>query len=421
MSASRSARVAVAVAVLAAVALPAVTGTASAAPVLPVITPVPFAAAAPGAIPAQTKPDDVTVLDGHVFTPFQNGVGPNGESASGGGSQSTVAEYDATGHQVATYLLTGRCDGLTADPARHRVLASINEDSNSSLAVITPANATAAGSITSYAYSPSPAETSSTDTSSHGGTDSLAVSPQGRIFVSHSNPNTGVTGTAAVDEVTLTGSTAVLTKVLAVDGTATDAITGLPATLALTDPDSNRYLPADAPVLPGTLLQVAQGDSKIIEISAAGTTDQQVKQLALTSAEPGTAAPTIDDVVEVTGPGTLYAVDQGAGTIQTIDTNGLRPGTLVVAQPAAPADNTTTPTTPATPGQLGVLDPTTGVISHFPNTFTSPKGLAFVPREATPPPPLPETTTAVLLPLAALGLLAIATTTRGRRRRATSA
>jgi hypothetical protein len=65
-------------------------------------------------------------------------------------------------------------------------------------------------------------------------------------------------------------------------------------------------------------------------------------------------------------------VDQGAGTLQTIDTSGFTPGTLVVAQPA---DSTTVP---PTAGQLGVLDPTTGVITHFSNTFNSPKGLVFV-------------------------------------------
>jgi hypothetical protein len=81
--------------------------------------------------------------------------------------------------------------------------------------------------------------------------------------------------------------------------------------------------------------------------------------------------PTIDDLVEVTGPGTLYVVDQGAGTIQTIDTSGFAPGTIVVAQPLDSGNS----------GQLGVLDPVTGVITHFSNTFNSPKGLLFVPGE----------------------------------------
>jgi len=414
MSASRPARASVAAAVVAAVALPVFTSTASAATVLPVITPVPFAAAAPGATPAQSKPDDVTVLDGHVFTPFQNGVGPNGEPTSGGVTQSTVAEYDAAGTQVATYLLTGRCDGLTADPVNHRVLASINEDSNSSLAVITPTTRTAAGTITSYTYSPSPTQTSSTDTTAHGGTDSLSLGPDGSVYVSHSNPNTGVAGTAAIYQVTLSGRTAALRTVLAVDAAATDAVTGQPVTLALTDLDSNRYIPGSAPVLPGTLLQVAQGDHQLLEVTAPGTPGQQVKQLTLTNAEPNTAPPTPDDIVEVTGPGTLYTVDQGAGTIQSIDTSGFTPGTLVVAQPADAS------TSPATPGRLGVLDPATGIITHFPNTFSSPKGLAFVPKAATPPTAVPELTSPALLPLAALGLLGLlgaATTQRTRRRR----
>jgi hypothetical protein len=100
---------------------------------------------------------------------------------------------------------------------------------------------------------------------------------------------------------------------------------------------------------------------------------QQLQRLLLINAETPSLQPTIDDIAEITGPGTLYVVDQGADTVQTIDTANFTPGTLVVAQPA---DSTTTP---PTVGQLGVLDPTTGVITHFTNTFNSPKGLVFVP------------------------------------------
>jgi hypothetical protein len=69
---------------------------------------------------------------------------------------STIVAFDPkSGAVVAKYSVTGRCDGLTADPIHHRLLASVNEDNNSSLYVITPGNPTAKH----YTYSPEPAET----------------------------------------------------------------------------------------------------------------------------------------------------------------------------------------------------------------------------------------------------------------------
>ena len=128
-----------------------------------------------------------------------------------------------------------------------------------------------------------------------------------------------------------------------------------------------------APVLPGTLLQVSQADHQLVIVHHPGEPDQSLGRLVLKNAE-NTTKPTIDDVVEITGPGTLYLVDQATGTLQTVATGGFRRGSLVVAQPAD-SGNT---------GQLGILDPSTGTITHFPNTFSSPKGLAFVPAPTGP-------------------------------------
>jgi hypothetical protein len=184
--------------------------------------------------------------------------------------------------------------------------------------------------------------------------------------------------TAAEYTLQLRGTTAYLTPFFHVDSPAIDVVTGKPVKLALTDPDSNRFVPAGSPVLSNSLLQVAQGDGQIV-IERQPTSDRPERQrLLLTNAETPSLQPTIDDVAEVTGPGTLYVVDQGADTVQTIDTADFTPGTLVVAQPS---DSTTTP---PTVGQLGILDPTTGVITHFPNTFNSPKGLVFVPAGTAP-------------------------------------
>jgi hypothetical protein len=336
-------------------AVPMAAGLAGASPALPVITPQPFAAGATG----QTLPDDITWLDGNVFVTFQNGVPSTGPGPTGP-QNSTIVEFDRSGHQVATWSLRGRCDGLTADPARDQVLATVNEDANSYFATISPQNPPPA----TYTYQPSPEE------AGNGGTDSITIGPGGAIYIAHSNPSPTSPDTAALYEANLVGSTAQLTPVFEVDSTATDIVTGKSVQLALTDPDSNRYIPRDDPVFGGSILQDSQGDGQIVIVDHPGTAQQALRLLPLSNAENPGLQPTIDDMVEVTGPGTLYVVDQGADTIQTIDTSTFTPGTIVIAQPNDSGNV----------GQLGVLNPTTGAITHFSNTFNSPKGLLFIPR-----------------------------------------
>jgi len=343
-----------------------VSATSSGATSLRVITPQPFAAGNPTSAPPQLKPDDIAVLGGNLYVTYQNGVGPDGSPSSTGVFQSTVVEYSSAGAVVQSWLLLGRCDGLGADPLHNRVLASVNEDNNSSLFSITPGNPTPFH----YSYYPNPSELAGTETSPNGGTDSISVTPRGTIYIAHSNPDPGVPNTAAVYTVTLSGTNALLKPVFHVNSTVEDVVTHTFVKLALTDPDSNRLIPATAPVLPGAFLQDSQGDGQVIIKQPRSL----LERLVLKNAETPTLQPTIDDLVEVTGPGTLYVVDQGADTVQTIDTSEFAPGTIVIAQPAD------TTTTPVTVGQLGVLDPTTGVITHFPNTFNSPKGLVFVPK-----------------------------------------
>jgi hypothetical protein len=351
-------------------AVPALTGSAKAAGGLPPISPQLFATADPTATPPQSKPDDVVTLGGNVFVTFQNGVGPDGGPSSTGVFQSTVVEYSHAGAVLQSWLLLGRCDGLGADTKNNRVFASVNEDNNSSLYVITPGVTT----TSHYGYDPNPSQTSTGETSPNGGTDSISVSSAGVIYLAHSNPDPGFPSTAATYTVTLTGTTANLTPLFRVNSTARDAVSGQTVKLALTDPDSSTLIPTNDAVLPGRLLQGSQGDGVVVIVRRPGSDTQRLTRLVLKNAETPSLQPTVDDSAEVTGPGTLYLVDQNAGTVLTIDTANVVAGTLVVAQPS---DSTTNP---PTVGQLGVLDPTTGIITHFPNTFTSPKGLMFVPR-----------------------------------------
>lgn len=354
----------------------------------------------------QTKPDDITALGGRLYVAFQNNAGKDGSPT---GSTSTVVAFDpATHNQVATWTLPGRCDGLTA---AHGVLyATVNEDNNSSLYVITPTSPSPAH----YTYSPNPAEQSASETSSNGGTDSVTIGTDGTVYVAHSNPDPGVGNTAAIYTMTLSGTTASLTRLFGVQDPAKflNPPVPAPAQLSLSDPDSNRFIPVSAPVLGGTLVQVSQADSQLVLVSSPHTPQQHLSALNLTNGDVNTnTRPQLDDIEEVTGPGTLYVVDQQNAKIFSVDTTSVKPGTLFVSQPApGTGDNANT-------ADLGTVDPTTGVVTHFNTGLGSPKGLLFVP--ATQAPVVPESRTIVLLPLsfAAIGGAVIIL----RRRRSTVA
>ena len=329
-----------------------------------------FAAAPSG----YKNPDDITRLGGLVFVAYQNNAGATGAPA---GSKSDVVAFDLESGQVEQhYVLPGRVDGLTADRFHREVIATVNEDLNSSLYVIKN------GTAKHYTYSPSPAETGSDGT--NGGTDAVSVADNGTIYVAHSNPDVtqpAPNNTAAVYTIKLSGSTAKLTPVFGVNDVAAviNPAPGAPASapLGLTDPDSNRWVRGHDG---GTLIQDAQADSKLVFVTDLADKTPTVKQLNLTNAvQPtgGAATPQLDDIVPAGGEGTLFVVDQKAGNIYWANTSGVKEGTLFVSQPAPKAGDL--PNDPA----LGVVDPKTGVVTHLSVgvTLVSPKGLLFIPGD----------------------------------------
>ena len=77
--------------------------------------------------------------------------------------------------------VAGKTDGVTADPDTHTVIATVNEDANSSLYAITPGRG---GGVQHYLYNePLP---------HNGGTDAISV-VNGQLYISASAP--GTTGT----------------------------------------------------------------------------------------------------------------------------------------------------------------------------------------------------------------------------------
>jgi hypothetical protein len=331
----------------------------------PGLTPTPFLAPPPiepGSPTSASNPDDITRLGELLYVTWQNGVGPDGTPTNPkAGPFSTIAAYRAdTGKLVTTYKVDGRCDGLTADPMHKRVLGTVNEDSNSSLFAIDPAQPT----LHHYSYSNPPTGPQQND----GGTDAISIAPDGTKYVAHSNPSGD---TAAVYTLSLSGSTASLTPYFGVNDTAPVINPGpqgpRSAPLGLTDPDSNRFLPGDGG---GTLVQVAQGDHKLVLATRGQRQKPQLRQLLLSNAN-GVGQPTLDDLVRVNGAGPLLVVDQKGNKVYSIDTGKLRPGTVIVSQPAGDTSK------PA----LAVVNLSTGVVTDLNTSFVSPKGLLVMPAD----------------------------------------
>jgi hypothetical protein len=315
-----------------------------------------------------TQPDDIAALGGHLYVGFQNGVGPQGEVAPSGNLDSTLVEFTTTGSVVKMWDMTGKIDGMGADPTGGRVFASVNEDSKSSLYVVS------GGTVTHYAYAQSPLP-------HMGGTDAISVY-QGKILVSASAPGTSGKAPAnapAVYVVTLntTAKTAAVAPFFAKNATAT-AVNGSSAgkmvTLALTDPDSNMVMPSGSPKFAGDFMLNSQGDLQLIFAGASGTSLQVLKL----------SNPVDDSAVATSATGTLYTTDSGADSVDAL-TGAFKPGTVYTAVApcnanSAPAVCPVSGSTTYGPNYLGTINLTTGAVSKATETGpVTPKGMIFVP------------------------------------------
>ncbi len=355
------------------------------------LTPVVFAQAPAGA----SKPDDITAMSGVMYVTYQNNAGSDGMPA---GSKSTVVALDGTGAVIQTWSITGRVDGLTADPVHRRILATANEDLNSTLFLITPGSK----ALQHLTYSPDPAQKGSDGT--NGGTDSVSVGSDGTVYVAHSNPEAKLrvpNNPAAVYRLTVSGASAKLTPLFNVNDTARainpDRGSPTNAPLGLTDPDSNRLIAGSSG---DVLIQDAQADSTLVFAThlSSGTPKLSRLNLVNAGAQVGGPTPQVDDIERVTGPGTLYVADQGSGRIYRMDTASVSPGTYFVSQPK--------PSKGDLPNRadVGTLNIHSGVVTALHTGLVSPKGLLFIPAPATttnPPTPPAGTTPAAAGPSAA--------------------
>jgi hypothetical protein len=312
-----------------------------------------------------SQPDDIVTLGGNLYVGFQNNVGSQGEASGSGNLDSTLVEFTPAGSRVNQWDMQGKIDGMGADPATGQVIATVNEDSKSSLYTVSN------GTMTHYTYTKSPLP--------HlGGTDAVAVL-NGKILISASAPGTSGKAPAsapAVYSATLNAGTktATLAPFFADNAMATGvngANAGKKAALALTDPDSSALVPASSSAFAGDFVLNSQGDQELIFSGASGQNLQVLK------------IPTpVDDIAWATSAtGTLYTTDSGSNTVDAV-TGPFAPGTLYTAVTPCNANNA--PNSCPGPGfpanSLGTINLKTGAISEVPvSGVFAPKGLIFVP------------------------------------------
>ena len=318
-----------------------------------------------------TQPDDITMIGGNLFAGFQNGVGPQGQASTDGNRDSTIVEFRPNGTVVSQWDIRGKCDGLTADPYTGQVIATVNEDANSSLYSIDPWS----GQVTHYWYSrPLP---------HHGGTDAISFY-HGQMLISASAP--GTTGAAAPNPAYPAVYSVILDharhvaffRAVFYDESRATAANGphstKTVTLGLTDPDSNEVVPSFAPRFGGDFMLTSQGDKEQIYVHGAGTWYQHLSVLALSQS--------VDDTAWATAwHGAFYATDHDGDTVDVI-AGTFWPGTALVA--VTPCDAGNAPATCPGPGfpanYLGQLNMYTGQITPVKLRGASlhPQGMIFV-------------------------------------------
>lgn len=321
-----------------------------------------------------SKPDDITYLDGDIFVGFQNGVGPQGEASVTGNNDSTIVEFNLHGDEVNQWDIVGKCDGLTADPQINRIIATVNEDANSSMYLIDPV---AGATPVHYQYDePLP---------SKGGTDAIEIHDR-MILVSASAP--GTTGAAApqptypaVYRVVLDDATHVATihplfydENLATVADPQRGQRGSTVRLALTDPDSNENVPRFARRFSGDFMLTSQGDKQQVFVRDAGTDHQKLSVLNLSDSVDDTAWPS-------DRAGAIYTTDNSANTVNEITGPFVRGEVFVADTPCDASDAPSTCPAPGFPPNfLGELNPFTGVITpvDLNGPAVAPQGMLFV-------------------------------------------
>jgi arylsulfatase A-like enzyme len=288
-----------------------------------------------------TQPDSVAVDGLNIYVGYGNGVAKDGTD----GKSSTIVQYDTAGHLINTLSVLGHNDGLKVDPATHFLWALQNEDANPSLVIIDPVH----GTKTTYTI----------QSVNHGGGFDDITFLGGNVYLSASNPTlTNPNSDPAVVQVTLNGSMAMTTPVLYGNAMAFNTVTKTQVQLNLTDPDSMSTDPN------GDLVLSSQGDDELVTIINPGTATQSVKVTPLSDAAGQLPMHGVDDTLFAPSNHGEILVTDRSGKIYLLRGAGVNSNLILSAAQDA--------------GELGTVDPTTGVFTPVVSGLGSPRGLAFI-------------------------------------------
>ncbi|MDQ6774199.1 MAG: hypothetical protein M3024_14660 [Candidatus Dormibacteraeota bacterium] len=293
---------------------------------------------------SNSKPDSLVAAGHRVYVGYQNATAADDLVRS-----STVVEYSVGGRRLRSWSLVGRNDGLRWNPYTKVLWATVNEDGNSSLFTIDPSSE----AIKHYTWS----------AAAHGGGYDDVAFTGGQAFAAASNPTLDASGAntnAAIVSVKLSGSTAIVTPVLAGNASAIDQPTKQPVTLNLTDPDSLNVGAG------GDLLLVSQADSEIVTLHKPGTAAQSVSRLPV-----GTQLDDILPILSLTGR--ALVADSGRNAVYALS----GPFVVGTTYTEAPADS-------GVNGFVGTVDPATGHVRPAAIGFMSPTGLIAAPPAGEP-------------------------------------
>jgi hypothetical protein len=247
--------------------------------------------------------DDIAFLEGRLFVGCQDKTLSNGA-----GGNSTLVELTPSGSVVNTWSINHKIDGLGADPLKHDLILTLDEDANTHLATVTP-SAPTGQQVTYYNYSPDIRAASTPPTlRTGGGTDHVSVDSAGSIFTTGSHAGT-TTGTA-VFKVVLTPpssprgtGTATLSPTFLDNAVATNGTGSGVTKLSLGDIDSAAIVPKSSPRFGGDYVITDQTALELVFAS------DIFKGTGLTVLKTPFG---LDDLLWATSPGgTLYVVDHG--------------------------------------------------------------------------------------------------------------
>lgn len=319
-----------------------------------------------------SNPDSIAISGGNVFIGYAN----NSDSAGGLGF-STIAQYTTTGTLQKSYVMNGGNDGLRVDPSTGLVWVLQNQDGNSVLNVLNPAN----GFMSQYGYA--------------------------------GNAHPDYSG---YDDIVFSGGTAYLSATNPADADGTvlySASTTLPATSA-----SSPGLIQLTPVLKSGKLS----DTDSLAISPDGKSlllDDQGGNGSRTDGNISSPSLTIVSIPGGQVSGVINLKDARGNALSSDDTRFAPTGskTMLIADTnkntiyALSGPFTGNGAYTATKGNgfagVGSLDLTSGVISPVVSGLGSPHGLAFIPAA-------PEPSQAAALGIGLLGLAGLAVKARRR-------